>query len=109
MRITRVQAYPLNLTVSPEFVITTTLGTHDISQYVLIAIESSDGTVGWGEATVVAKWSGESQPGSLHLVNDVFKPLLIGRDAFDTESIMKSINTTVVDNTFTKSAIEMAL
>lgn len=109
MRIVKVRAYPLDLTVSPEFVITTTLGTHDVSNYVLIAIESAGGVVGWGEATVVDKWSGESQPGSLHMVRNVFEPLLVGRSVFDTEDIMLSINKSVIDNVFTKSAIEMAL
>src|SRR5690606_22551232 len=32
-----------------------------------------------------------------------------GRDTFDIDAIVQSVNTSVVDNTFTKSAVEMAL
>jgi muconate cycloisomerase len=109
MKITDVRVYPVNLTVSPEFVITTTLGTHDFSHYVFVAVESSDGIIGWGEATVVPRWSGESQPGALHLIKEVFEPLLLGQNVMDINRIMASIDGSVIDNSFSKSAIEMAL
>lgn len=109
MRITNVRCYPVHLTVNPEYVIKTTLGVHSSSDYVFVALECSDGTVGWGEATVVPIWSGETQAGAMSLICDVFGPLLRGHDPFDVEAIMQQIDAAVIDNIFTKAAVEMAL
>jgi len=109
MRITDVRLYPVNFAVSPEFVIQTTLGVHSSSHYVLICIECSDGTLGWGEATVVPIWSGETQSSAMSILTDIFIPLLRGRDPFDVEQIMADLDAAIVGNTFTKAAVEMAL
>ncbi len=109
MRIKEVRLYPVSFAVKPEFVIQTTLGVHSSSHYVMLAIECSDGTVGWGEATVVPIWSGETQGGSLSVLKEIFTPLLVGRDPFDVESIMSDLDGAIVGNGFTKAAVEMAL
>ena len=109
MRIKKLHLYPVSLVVNPDFVITTTLGTHAFSKYVFVGLESVDGTIGWGEATVVPQWSGETQAGALAIIREYFEPLLIGRDATDYDSIMQEIELMVIDNIFAKAAIEMAL
>jgi len=109
VRIKDVRCYPIRLEVSPQYVIKTTLGVHSSSNYVLVAIECSDGTIGWGEATVVPIWSGETQASALSIITELFTPLLLGRDPFDIEAIMQAIDASIIDNPFTKAAVEMAL
>ena len=83
MKITAVKTFPITLTVKPEFYIVSSAGPHAISRYVIVAIHTDTGTVGWGEATVVPLWSGETQGGANALIHDYFAPQLIGRDITD--------------------------
>jgi muconate cycloisomerase len=63
---------------------------------------------GWGEATVVPVWSGETQGGALAMIRDYFAPMLVGRDSSDVAGIVAEMDG-VIDNPFTKAGVEMAL
>jgi muconate cycloisomerase len=108
VRIVDVRTFPITLTVRPEFSIVSSAGAHPISRYVIVAIQTDEGLTGWGEATVVPVWSGETQGGALALIHDYFKPMLIGRDSSDIAAIVREMDG-VIDNPFTKAAVEMAL
>jgi L-alanine-DL-glutamate epimerase-like enolase superfamily enzyme len=107
MKISGVRTYPITLTVRPEFYIVSSAGAHAISRYVLVSIETDEGVTGWGEATVVPLWSGESQGGAIALVRDYIAPLLKNRAPSEID--FKEIDSIAIDNHFTKAAIEMAL
>lgn len=108
MKITQIRTYPITLTVKPEFYIVSSAGAHAVSRYVILAIETDDGLIGWGEATVVPQWSGETQGGANALIKDYFIPLLLGRDPADYLTIVQEMDG-IIDNPFTKAAVEMAL
>ena len=109
MRITAVKTFPITLTVKPEFYIVSSAGPHAISRYVVVAIETDAGLTGWGEATVVPLWSGESQGGANALIHDYFTPLLKGKDPCDIEALALAMDGAALENHFTKAAVEMAL
>ncbi len=109
MKITAVRTFPIHLTVRPEFYIVSSAGAHAVSRYVMVAIETDAGVTGWGEATVVPGWSGETQGGALALLHDYIIPLLLGRDPLDLDALLPEIDATSIDNPFTKAAVEMAL
>jgi muconate cycloisomerase len=112
VKIRRVRTFPITLTVRPEFYIVSSAGAHAVSRYVMVAVEADDGLTGWGEATVVPLWSGESQGGALALVRDYFAPLLVGREVGElagVEAVARDMDAAAVDNPFTKAAVEMAL
>jgi muconate cycloisomerase len=109
MKITRVRTFPITLDVRPEYYIVTSVGAHPVSRYVIIALETNENVTGWGEATVVPIWSGESQGGALSLIQDYFSRILIGRDPDDFEIILREIDAAAWANPFTKAAVEMAL
>ncbi len=109
MKITEIRTYPITLTVKPEFYIVSSAGAHALSRYVILAIHTDEGLVGWGEATVVPLWSGETQGGAKALIQDYFAPLLKGRDPSDYESLIQEMDLAALDNHFTKAAVEMAL
>jgi muconate cycloisomerase len=109
VKITAVRTFPIHLTVRPEFYIVSSAGAHAISRYVIIAIETDAGVTGWGEATVVPGWSGETQGGALALLHDYIIPRLVGRDPLDLDALIPAVDATAIDNPFTKAAVEMAL
>ena len=112
MRITAVRTFPIALTVKPEFYIVSSAGAHAVSRYVIVALETDDGPRGWGEATVVPLWSGESQGGAVAMIRDYFAPLLVDREfgsIRDIEAVAAEMDAAAVDNPFTKAAVEMAL
>jgi muconate cycloisomerase len=107
MKITAVRTFPVTLPVRPEYFIVSSAGAHAVSRYVVLAIETDEGTTGWGEATVVPLWSGESQGGALALIQDYFAPLLLNRSPEEVD--LGELDRIAVENHFTKAAVEMAL
>jgi muconate cycloisomerase len=109
MKITEVRTFPATLTVRPEFMIVSSAGKHAVSRYVFVQIITDGGINGWGEATVVPVWSGETQGGAMAVIRDYATPILVGRDIEDVEALMSEIDAAVLENFFTKAAVEMAL
>src|SRR5438132_7788288 len=109
MPITAVRAEPISGTVKPDLAIVSSLGEHIVGQYVLVKIADDAGRVGLGEASVTSVWSGETQAGTIALVRDLFGPLVLGADPFDSEWIMHRLERAAFGNSFAKAAVEMAL
>lgn len=109
MSIRAIKVFPITLTVRPEFYIVSSAGAHAVSRYVLVCIETDSGLTGWGEATVVPLWSGETQGGAMALIRDYYTPLLVGRDAEEIEKIVQEMDAAALENPFAKAAVEMAL
>lgn len=109
MRITRLTAQPMNGTIRPEVAITSSLGPHIVGNYVLVTALADSGVTGYGEATVTAVWSGETQAGAITLIEGVLAPIVVGADPTDREWIERRMAKAVHGNSFAKSAVEMAL
>lgn len=112
MKISQVRTHRVTFPVRPEFVIVSSAGGHPVSRYVFVEIVTDDGITGWGEATVVPIWSGETQGGAWAAINEVIAPLLVGHaiDAIeDVDDILRRMDAALIDNFFTKAAVEMAL
>jgi L-alanine-DL-glutamate epimerase-like enolase superfamily enzyme len=79
--------------------------------YVVINIESNDGLIGLGEASLAWDVTGETQEGAFGLLKYI-KPLLINHSLNciqDIKYIMDSIDINIHKNTGLKSGIEFAL
>src|SRR5690349_6898424 len=109
MKITDVRIHRIHLQIKPEFVIVSSAGKHAESRYVIVQIVTDNGLQGWGEATVVPNWSGETHGGSFAAIQDYMKPVLIGREVADVASLMRDVDATMLDNWFSKAGVEMAL
>lgn len=109
MKIRAIHTYPITLPVRPEFVIVSSAGRHAVSRYVLVELCTDEGLSGWGEATVMPIWSGETQGGALTAIHEILAPLLVGREPDDFEDIGERMDAALIDNFFTKAAVEMAL
>lgn len=108
MRITAIETYALTIPLKPARRMITALGEHIDSPYVLVRIETDAGIEGAGEATVMPRWSGETQWGALGVIEKIFKPALLGADPHDLVDIDRRMDKACQLNWFAKSAVEMA-
>jgi L-Ala-D/L-Glu epimerase / N-acetyl-D-glutamate racemase len=109
MTIVRLTAEPIYGRVKPEVAIISSLGQHVAGQYVLVRLTDDAGRVGLGEASITAVWSGETQAGTIALLNSELAPLVGGADPFDVEWIGRRLERAVFGNSFARAAVESAL
>jgi muconate cycloisomerase len=110
MRITSVETIPVRVPIKPELIIRSGRGgSHDTSPFLLVKLLTDEGLVGVGEASCTPRWSGEDQVSAAHFINTYFAPALVGQDPTRIEEITESVFPLVAGNSFTKSAVEMAL
>src|ERR1043165_7751199 len=101
----RIDAVPIALPLkSPMKMSGITIAT---AENLLVRIEGTDGTVGWGEATSAPTMTGDTLGGLVAAVRDHLAPLLIGKDANADHQPM--LQRALVGNTGAHSALEMAL
>ena len=108
MKIIRVESIPVRISLKPERRMISALGSHDVSDFLLVRLETDDGYEGWGEATVTPRWSGETCRGAEAMVNGVLGPAVMGCAADDLAELDRRMDAVAVGNWFAKSAIEMA-
>jgi muconate cycloisomerase len=77
------------------------------AENLLVRVESTDGTVGWGEAPSAPTMTGDTLGGLVSAVRDHLAPLLIGKDA--NSDHRRVLMRALVGNTGAHSAAEMAL
>ncbi len=109
MKITQVETIPVHVPLKPDVTMKTSHGRHVVSPYVLVRIHTDEGITGIGEATLSPTWTGETRPGGLAVIRDLFTPLLIGQDPRNINALMGQLNRVLVGNPFAKAAIDMAL
>lgn len=108
MRIARVDAIPVRIPLKPERRMISALGRHDASDYVLVRLETDDGLVGAGEATVTPRWSGETVWGAQAIIQHLLGPAILGVDPSDIDELDRRMDALAFGNWFAKSALEMA-
>jgi muconate cycloisomerase len=115
MPITAVRAEPIFGQVHRDLAIVSSLtfltpdGGHTKGNYVLVSVSDDAGRVGLGEASVTSVWSGETQAGTIALIEQELAPVLVGADPFDGEWISRRMDRVAFGNSFAKGAVEMAL
>jgi muconate cycloisomerase len=77
------------------------------AENLLVRVESTEGTVGWGEAPSAPTMTGDTLGGLVSAVRDHLAPLLIGKDATGDHRPM--LMRALVGNTGAHSAVELAL
>lgn len=108
MKITKIETYPVRIPLKPERHMVSAIGSHQVSEYLLVRLETDAGIEGAGEATVMSRWSGETVWTAKTIIDKVFAPLLIGVDPSDVATIDDRMDKAAQCNWFAKSAVEMA-
>jgi L-alanine-DL-glutamate epimerase-like enolase superfamily enzyme len=81
---------------------------------VLIKVTADDGTVGWGESVPVPRWSYETLEGATSAIDLYLKPVLLGKNPFDLDSIHEAMDREIAPSfstgaPITKAGIDIAL
>jgi muconate cycloisomerase len=108
MRITHLEAIPVRIPLKHERRMVSALGRHDVSDFVLVRLQTDGDIEGVGEATVTPRWSGETVWSAHAILTHVFAPVLLGCDPCDHDEIDRRLDAVAVGNWFAKAAIDMA-
>ena len=109
MKITQLETIPVCVPLKAGLTTKTAHGEHIDSPYVIVRVHTDEGLIGLGEATLAPRWSGETSPGCVAVIQGLFAPLLVGQDPLDITSARQRMNSAIRLNPFTKAAVEMAL
>src|SRR6476619_3252830 len=109
MKITRIEPIPVAVPLKTGLTAKTAHGEHATSLFVLVKVQTDEGIVGLGEATISALWSGETQGSTVAAIRDYISPVLVGKDPLDITASRRAMDFITTLNPFTKAAVEMAL
>lgn len=109
MKITHIETIPVLVPIRRQFVIHSSQGAHDASPFLLVKVCCDSGHIGIGEASCTLLWSGEDHHTAARCIAEVLGPALIGEDPRDISHLSQRMDALLKANSFTKSAIEMAL
>lgn len=87
----------------------TALRTTNTADDVVVQIVTSEGLTGWGSAAPTLAITGESQASILYVVEQVFKPRLIGQSLENLSELFFVLDNTIARNTSARAAIDIAL
>ena len=108
MKITGIETYPVRVALKPECRMISALGRHDASEFLLVKVLTDAGIEGVGEASVAARWSGETAWTAQAIVERLLAGVVIGCDPHEVSEIDGRMDAVCAHNWFAKSAIEMA-
>jgi muconate cycloisomerase len=108
-KISRIETVPVNVPLRPGWTTKTAGGVHVRSPYVIVRIHTDQGLIGLGEATLAARWSGETSPGCIAAIHGLIAPALVGQDPTQITRLRGILERVIRFNPFTKAALEMAL
>jgi len=108
VKIDRIDLYPVRYPMTGYFKFFT--GSHGSAgrAAVLVKITADDGTVGWGQALPIAKWSYETLETATVVLRDYYTPVLIGSDPTDIEGAHGEMNKAVAPGFTTGMPISRA-
>jgi L-alanine-DL-glutamate epimerase-like enolase superfamily enzyme len=109
MKITSIEAVPVRVPLKKGMWTRTAHGDHVTSDYVIVRVRTDSGLEGLGEATVAARWSGETSESCVATVRTILGPALIGGDPTAVSRARAVMDRALKLNPFTKAAVEMAL
>ena len=109
MKITAIEAIPVEVPLKPTRNTKTAHGNHVTSHYVIVKVHTDTEFVGIGEATVAPRWSGETSGSCVWAIENLLAPALIGRDPTAINAARTAMDRVIKLNPFTKAGIEMAL
>ena len=107
MKITEVEAIPVAVPVrTPLKMAGATVSTRTA---ILVRLQTDEGLVGIGEGVVAPYFTGETLGSAVHVVRDLYTPLLLGADPFDVHAVGAQLDRVAHVNSATRSAVDIAL
>ncbi len=97
------------LTVPLKTPFKTALRTVDKIEDVVVTVETDDGHVGYGSAPATAVITGDTHASIIAAINTVIGPAISGHEIEDLNLIVGKIQSSLVNNSSAKAAVEMAI
>jgi L-alanine-DL-glutamate epimerase-like enolase superfamily enzyme len=105
--ISEIEIIPVRLPLREPFVIA--YATYPDVPTVLVRVRTSDGLVGWGEATPDPNVTGETYAGVIETLRHELAPALLGHDGRDREAAVHALDARVEGAPAAKAALDIAL
>jgi muconate cycloisomerase len=109
LKITSIETIPVRVPIRERLAIRARGGTHAVSPFLLVRINTDEGLHGLGEVSCTPRWSGEDQTTAAHFIRTIFAPLLEQQDPCEIERLTLKMRHALAGHPFTKAAIEMGL
>ncbi|MEW6708334.1 MAG: dipeptide epimerase [Candidatus Riflebacteria bacterium] len=107
MKITNIKTGVISIPLITPF--KTALRTINSIGSMVVAVETDDGAVGFGEAHPTGPITGESMGSVRGAIHEFIVPKLKGKDIANLEDTLNSLDHALVKNTSAKAAVEMAV
>lgn len=109
LRISRIEVRIIDHPVRQDGAIVSSLGRHESSHYVTVAIADDDGNRGYGEAATTPVWSGETAEGAKAMIDHLLAPMLTGGTIGEPAEALEWMDRRLHGNPFAKAAVDVAL
>ena len=106
-KIISVQIYKLNIPLIRPFI--TALRRVDNIEDIVVIIHTDNNLVGYGSAAPTPVITGDSHDSIISTIKNIIAPKLISRDIADFENILNQIQSSAINNTSAKAAVDIAL
>ncbi len=108
LKIRDIEVIPVNVPI--DFYYASSLGIRGQSEFIIIRITSSDGLVGYGEASLEHNWlEGETQASVKVAVEKYISKFLVNEEIKSLALTLYQINKAIAGNLYAKSSIDIAL
>lgn len=102
-----VAVVPLRIAMTDP--LATSLKAYEKLSTVVVRIEDTDGSAGYGEARDCTHITGETQTGMVAAIEGLLAPAIIGIDPFDLAEAHRRMDAAITGNSAAKSAVDIAL
>ncbi len=109
MRITGIEAIPVDVPRSPRVRIASAYGSIPSARFVIVVVRTDAGLEGLGEASPELDWTGEDIHSCWNCVRHHLAPALEGHDPARIQSALDRMDAVIGANPYAKAAVEMAL
>jgi len=109
VKITDIQAIPVEVPRHSHTVIHGSYGTTPAAKHIITNVLTDDGVVGFGEASPEYLWTGEDLRTCHNCIINYVAPVLVGRDPLNVEDAAARMDAALTYNYQAKAAVEMAL
>lgn len=106
----RIESCSVRYLTRPHTVLTTSYGAEKQEKsHAFVVLKDANGNIGFGEATPLSSFSGETSRLVQLILESKLLPLLLGRDSFDIAAAHEIMDRAIAGNCAAKSAIDCAM
>lgn len=107
-KISDIEVIPINVPI--EYFYASSLGIRGQSEFIIVKVTTTDGFVGYGEASLEHNWlEGETQASVKYTIERYISKILVNEEIKSLTLMLRKIDNAIAGNLYAKSAIDIAL